>query len=123
MAVESLMHSPFRTDPTPAHRLGVHLFDPIVTSNFDDPFERAIALEATGHVIVDGELPDDVLPTKCLMKMHGSAKKPGTMVLTEEDVSTLSAARRSLWTSIIGVLHPSTVVALGTSLRDRAPAV
>lgn len=99
--------------PTYAHREAVRLFDYIITTNFDTLFEKA------GAQTVIFQEPDDAqLPAAAVLKLHGSADAPPSLVLTERQVLMLDVRWPRLWGAVLNLLRTRPVLVVGSSLRD-----
>lgn len=99
--------------PTYAHREAVRRFDYIITTNFDTLFEKA------GAQAVISQEPDDArLPAAAVLKLHGSADAPPSLVLIEREVLTLDLRRPKLWGAVLNLLRTRPVLVVGSSLRD-----
>lgn len=117
-AVVQLVDPPQGVQPTGAHALAVRLFGRILTTNFDSLFERAAAAKGLSYDTVVTEIADHKLPPKVIVKLHGSAHQAGSLMLTEREVLMLDLHRPKLWGAVVHLLATTTVVVLGTSLRD-----
>ena len=99
--------------PTYAHVMAARLFDYIITTNFDTLFEKA------GARTVISQEPDDArLPAGAVIKLHGSADVPHSLVLVERDVLTLDTRLPKLWGAVLNLLRTRPVLVVGSSLRD-----
>lgn len=99
--------------PTYAHVMAARLFDYIITTNFDTLFERS------GARTVISQEPDDArLPAAAVIKLHGSADAPHSLVLVERDVLTLDTRLPNLWGLVLNLLRTRPVLVVGSSLRD-----
>lgn len=99
--------------PTSAHREAVRLFSYIITTNFDTLFEKAGA-----QTVIFQDLDAAELPPAALLKLHGSADAPPSLVLTEREVLTLDLQRPRLWGAVLHLLQTCPVLVVGNSLRD-----
>jgi len=104
--------------PTRAHRGALRLFRTIVTTNYDDLFERAAGSVGDGRPIVESELVERRLPEPVLVKFHGSFSRPETLVLGEREVLGLDRGRKHLWGSLVALLRERPLVVVGSSLHD-----
>lgn len=64
---------PQGVEPTPSHLLALSLFDVIVTTNYDDLFERAIAITGDSRVTICDEIAART-SNKALIKLHDRLK-------------------------------------------------
>lgn len=106
-------------DPTLAHRLAVHLFKYIVTTNYDDMFEAACEAESIPYTVMSscddvGEVPDDGL---VIFRMDGGISDPVTLIATESDTARIRANSK-YWKALLGVLNSEYLTVVGHSLRD-----
>lgn len=99
--------------PTYAHVMAARLFDYIITTNFDTLFERAGA-----RTVISQEPSDTQLPAEAVIKLHGSADVPHSLVLVERDVLTLDTRLPKLWGVVLNLLRTRPVLVVGSSLRD-----
>lgn len=108
---------PQGVEPTPSHLLALSLFDVIVTTNYDDLFERAIAITGDSRVTICDEIAART-KDKTLIKLHGSIAVPESLVIAEHDVYSLATERKQLWAAVRGLMSEMTPVFIGTSLKD-----
>lgn len=116
-AVLSLIHPPQGIVPTLAHQLAVKLFDYILTTNYDVLFEDALVGQSQQSALIVSEIQGN-LPERAIIKLHGSAGTPESLLLTELDVFTFDQTRPLLWQAVVKELREKMVVVIGTSLRD-----
>lgn len=117
-AVLNLIHPPQGIGPTMAHRLAVKLFERVVTTNYDNLFEEALMVQGLASPVVSGEIQDATLPPRVVVKLHGSAHDPDTLLLTERDIAGFDHARKNLWRATVDIFRSCPVVVVGSSLRD-----
>lgn len=115
--VKEMLHPPQGLSETKAHHTAVRAFDYILTTNWDDLIEKAILAEGDNRQVISGELQSQV-PSRALIKLHGTLDNTPELLLTEADVSRLDRARPVLWAELRRLLSECTVVVVGTSLRD-----
>ncbi|RWI92119.1 DUF4062 domain-containing protein [Mesorhizobium sp.] len=104
--------------PTAGHLAAVSCFRHIVTTNYDDLFERACQARGVRYTVrsSNGEIRGggDQLT---IFQVDGSVVSPSTLVITEED-----AARARLdgayWNGITEMIGDRPVIVVGHSLRD-----
>lgn len=95
----------------------------ILTTNFDELIERTLALEPERrhHAIVDDEdlayLSDRDL---AVVKVNGSITRPNSLILTREDFESYTEIRPAITNYLKNILATSTLLFVGTSLRDPA---
>lgn len=97
------------------HRWAASSSDMIITTNYDDLFERV----SDGRHIIASELGEnEVLPTPALVKLHGTIDEPASLVLTEADQFDFMNRRPRLTANVIALLSTRPVLVIGSSLRD-----
>lgn len=116
-AIADLIHPPQGIEPTDAHLSAVTMFDRIFTTNYDALFELAAARQSIEVTQVADEL-EDTLPQRAIVKLHGSAESPNSLLLTERDVFMFDRSRPRLWAAAQAALQTNMVVVVGASLRD-----
>ena len=106
--------------PTTAHRKAVNLFDLILTTNWDALFEIAATVEGQHFHIVTDELQQE--PSgRAILKLHGSIRDPGSLLLTEFDVLKMDSSRPRLWRWARRLLSQHTLLVVGSSFRSTGP--
>lgn len=113
-----LLDPPQGLQPTDAHLHAVGLFDRIVTTNFDQLFEDAARRRDLQPTVVLGEPEDATLPPPTIVKLHGSAEQPESLVITEREVLLFDRTHPRLWSAVRDLLRSKPVVVVGSSLRD-----
>lgn len=116
-SIKRIIDSPQGVFPSVAHKKAVILFDQIFTTNYDSFFEDAASLLGLSYSIVSNEI-EDVIPDKSVVKLHGSIKSEGSLLLTENDVFMFDKSRRKLWEATLDILRSRVVVVVGASLHD-----
>jgi len=116
-SIKSIIDSPQGVLPSVAHKKAVMLFDQIITTNYDSLFEDAVSSLRLPHLMIANEI-DDEIPTKSIVKLHGSIDKESSLLLTENDVFMFDKSRRKLWEATLSILQSKTVVVVGASLHD-----
>jgi hypothetical protein len=116
-AITDLIHPPQGIEPTVAHLNAVKLFDRILTTNYDELFELAASRQEFEATLVADELQGS-LPQRTIVKLHGSANAPESLLLTERDVFMFDRSRPRLWAAVQAELQTNMVVVVGASLRD-----
>jgi hypothetical protein len=116
-AVRQLMTPPQTVQATAAHRAAVRYFRWIVTSNYDDLFERASREEGRPHRVVHSELSAPSLTPDVIVNLYGSFTSPDTMVLTEDQANVIADKRNNLWQALCRLFETHPLVVVGTSLR------
>lgn len=115
--VQRMLTPPQGVEPTPSHLLALSLFDVIVTTNYDDLFERAIAAIGDTRFTVCEEITAPI-KSGALVKLHGSIYDPKSLVITEHEVLSLSSGRKKLWDAVRGLMRKMAPVFIGTSFKD-----
>lgn len=117
--VTKLVDPPLPVGPTPAHVAAVRRFPIIVTTNYDQLFERACeflklsyAVRAPGQYFVP-----NTRPAITIFKIDGSIEHPESLVLTSSDADR---ARQDniFWDEIGEVLRTHRPIVVGHSMRD-----
>jgi NAD-dependent SIR2 family protein deacetylase len=117
-AVLSIIYPPQVVEPTPGHLYATKLFSHIFTTNYDNLFEDAIHRQGLQAAVVCREQENPGFPTSAIVKLHGSAHDPTSLLLTEYDILTFDRTRPRLWQSIIEIFKNKILIVVGTSLRD-----
>jgi hypothetical protein len=116
--VQTLIQPPGGVSPTRSHAAAVRLFPRILTSNYDELFESELTNQGDTRAQVSGDLETDELPERVLVKMHGTVSAPETLLLGERQTLMLDRLHPRLWRALVSGLGASTVVMVGSSLRD-----
>ena len=116
--VQTLIQPPGGVSPTRSHAAAVRLFPRILTSNYDELFESELASQGDTRAQVIGDIHADELPGRVLVKMHGTVSTPETLLLGERQTLMLDRLHPRLWRALVTELGASTVVIVGSSLRD-----
>lgn len=106
--------------PTPAHLAAVRTFRSIITTNYDDLFERAARdqdiafrrISANGEIYGDGDGRG-----LTIYQVDGSISSPHTLVVTEDDAAR-ARLDRGYWDGIAEAVGDRPVIVVGHSLRD-----
>ena len=116
--VRLLLEIPGTIAPTQAHIASVDLFPRIITTNYDELFERAIAIRnSKQQTIVAPDCPSPT-PDSFLLKLHGSYTIPASLVITESDLATFETSHKGLLAQVAALLASKPVLVVGSSLRD-----
>lgn len=104
--------------PTAGHLAAVSSFRHIVTTNYDDLFERAAIARGIPYKVMtaNGEVRGEG-STLTIFQVDGTIRSPGTLVVTEEDAARLRQDD-SYWNTIATTIGSRPVVVVGHSLRD-----
>jgi hypothetical protein len=95
----------------------------IVTTNFDDLIERALAREPERRhrvIITDEDLSYHSYQDLAVVKANGCISRPDSLVLTRQDFESYSDLRPILTNFLKSLMATSTLLFLGTSNRDPA---
>jgi NAD-dependent SIR2 family protein deacetylase len=117
-AALKLIYPPQGVTPTPAHIYAAKLFSHIFTTNYDNLFENAFSNQGIQPTIICREYKDSTFPIPAIIKLHGSANDPDSLLMTEYDIFTFDRTRTQLWQSVVEMFKNQFVVIVGTSLRD-----
>ena len=107
--------------PLRAHRLIAELpFSVIISTNWDRMLEEALhrAGKAVTMVINDFEIAFTEPGKVLLLKMHGTADRPDSWVITEEDYLAFFERLRLLVDTLLYFFATKTLLFIGYSLRD-----
>lgn len=102
--------------PVQAHDAATRLFDLVVTTNYDNLFERSASAERL--TLIADEIQAEALPQHALVKLHGSLDDPADIVLTDAQLARFPVSRARLLNAIADQLRSRPVVVIGSSLRD-----
>jgi hypothetical protein len=105
---------------SPAHLAAVKTFRYIISANYDLLFEAAMR-QANEHYQVltrEADAPGFSFDQHNLIKLHGSADQPLTMVTTLDDFESYNDTHPQLLERITNLLYTNTVLFVGYSLRD-----
>jgi hypothetical protein len=104
--------------PTAGHLAAVSTFRHIVTTNYDDLFERAAGVRGIPFNVIsaNGEVRGDGSELT-IFQVDGSIRSPGTLVVTEEDAAKMRLDD-TYWNAIADAIEERPVVVVGHSLRD-----
>ncbi|RWP02515.1 MAG: DUF4062 domain-containing protein [Mesorhizobium sp.] len=104
--------------PTPGHLAAVSSFRHIVTTNYDDLFERAATEAGISHTVVhsNGVTRGDGT-SLIIFQVDGSIASPGSLIITEDDAARTRTNGR-YWDTIADAISDRPVVVVGHSLRD-----
>jgi hypothetical protein len=106
--------------PTANHVAAVKAFRFIVTTNWDLLFEAAYRQIGQGYNVlsVNADAPNFNYDQHNLLKIHGSADKPLTLVATSEDYESYVDTHKELLERITDLLYNNTILFVGYGLRD-----
>jgi hypothetical protein len=114
--VATILNLPRGLQPTVAHQHAIALFDIIFTTNWDDLFEQAAGIARLELPVIARDI--EQLPSRALVKLHGSLSDRGSLLLTETDVAAMDKTRAALWAATRDILRERPLVVVGSSLRD-----
>lgn len=89
-----------------------------VTTNYDTAYERALdtSLGPRHYRVMTRDLAEQ--PHPWILKIHGDAEAPETIVLTKDDYDQLEGDHRALLAVVESLLLTSHLLFVGTSLKD-----
>lgn len=116
--IKELLNTAVPVHPTQAHLAAVQAFRFIITTNYDNLFERAcneigIKYSVKTPASFQSSNDDDVV----IYKIDGSIDDPANLNLTYEDAIRAQGSVE-FWKPIKGVLSNSSLVVVGSSMRD-----
>lgn len=104
--------------PTPGHLAAVSSFRNIITTNYDDLFERAAVAKGVPYTVVHPNGVSRGLGTDLtIFQVDGSIASPGSLVITEADAAR-ARTDEPYWDGIATSIGDRPVVVVGHSLRD-----
>ncbi|NEH52427.1 DUF4062 domain-containing protein [Rhizobium leguminosarum] len=104
--------------PTPGHMAAVASFRQIVTTNYDDLFERAARARGKSYrVLHPNGLSRGHGTDLTIFQVDGSIVCPESLVVTEED-AVRARKDEGYWSEISGAMGERPVMVVGHSLRD-----
>jgi SIR2-like domain len=111
---------PKNAAPSDAHVAAVGCFRFIVTTNWDLLFEGAYNKIGQGYNVLSSEedAPNFNYDQHNLIKLHGSADRPLTLIATTDDFESYADTHAQLLDKVAEMLHNNTVLFLGYGLRD-----
>ncbi len=111
---------PQNRPPTPAHLAAVKAFRFIITTNWDDLFESAYAQIGKRKQILmrEDDAPGFSYDQANLLKIHGSALSPLSLVATSDDYEAYPDTHPMLLNHVASLIEVQTVVFVGYGLRD-----
>lgn len=105
--------------PTNAHLLAVTLFDRIITTNFDDLFERAFLHQNLAYTRLDPDSSSRFdYQGRLLFKLSGSLDDPRAAIITDTDLRRFQQEPPAFWNLAKQTIRSRTPVIVGTSMRD-----
>lgn len=117
--VTEILNPPLPVEPTPAHIAAVLRFGVILTTNYDQLFERACTMLKIPYLV---RTPNDGVASGetakvTIFKIDGSIDRPETLVLSPAD-SNRARDDKSFWAAAEAVLATSRPIVIGHSMRD-----
>ena len=111
---------PKNAPPTQAHSAAVDGFRFIITTNWDLLFEEAYRQSGHGYQVLTSEddAPNFSYDQHNLLKIHGSADRPLTMITTTDDYESYADTHPRLLDRVAELLYNNTVLFVGYGLRD-----
>lgn len=106
--------------PTPNHVAAVKAFRFIITTNWDLLFEAAYRQIGQGYNVLSSnqDAPNFNYDQHNLLKIHGSADRPLTLIATSEDYESYADTHKEILERIADLLYNNTVLFVGYGLRD-----
>lgn len=106
--------------PTPNHVAAVKAFRFIVTTNWDLLFESAYRSIKQHYQVLasNADAPNFNYDQHNLLKIHGSADRPLTLVATSEDYESYPDTHKQLLDRVAELVHNNTVLFVGYAIRD-----
>ncbi|MBN8455859.1 SIR2 family protein [Accumulibacter sp.] len=106
--------------PQPSHVAAVKSFRFIVTTNWDLLFESAYRQINQHYQVLsqDADAPMFSYDQHNLLKIHGSADRPVSLVATTEDYENYAETHARLLDKVADLLQNNTVLFVGYGLRD-----
>jgi hypothetical protein len=107
-------------EPTVSHVAAVKAFRFIVTTNWDLLFESAYRKLGQHYQVLasDAEAPNFNYDQHNLLKIHGSADRPLSLIATSEDYESYPETHPQLLKHLSDLLHNNTVLFVGYAVRD-----
>jgi hypothetical protein len=107
-------------EPQASHIAAVSAFRFIVTTNWDLLFERAYGKIGQHYQVLsqDSDAPMFSYDQHNLLKIHGSADRPASLVATTDDYENYSQTHANLVSGVSNLLAVNTVLFVGYGLRD-----
>jgi hypothetical protein len=111
---------PQNATPPPAHIAAVKAFRFIVTTNWDLLFEAAYSQIGQHRqvLVAEADAPNFNYDQHNLLKIHGSADRPLTMIATSEDYESYPDTHANLLDRVVELLWSNTVLFVGYGLAD-----
>jgi len=106
--------------PLSSHVAAVKAFRFIITTNWDLLFEAAYRQIGQGYQLLvrEQDAPSFNYDQHNLLKIHGSADSPLTLIATSEDYEGFPDTHHDLLDKVSGLLYNNTVLFVGYGLRD-----
>jgi len=111
---------PQNAAPLQSHIAAVKAFRFIVTTNWDLLFEAAYSQIGQGRQVLatEADAPNFNYDQHNLLKIHGSADRPLTLITTSEDYENYPDTHHQLLDRVADLLWNNTVLYVGYGLRD-----
>lgn len=101
------------------HEKAIRLFKFIVTTNFDNLFEKAASLSSNRrYQIFTPDLDYGSHRDAAIVKLHGTIDNPASLVLTNLESCLLKSTHPKLWGLASSILQDRPVVIIGTPLKE-----
>ncbi len=111
---------PQNKDPQESHVSAVNTFRFVVTTNWDLLFEAAYRKIGQHYQLLceDGDAPMFNYDQHNLLKIHGSADRPVSLVATTDDYENYAETHARLIAKVAELLQNNTVLFVGYGIRD-----
>jgi hypothetical protein len=111
---------PQNAAPLRSHIAAVKAFRFIITTNWDLLFEAAYRQIGQGYQVLasEADAPNFSYDQHNLLKIHGSADRPLTLIATSEDYEDYPDTHRQLLDRVAELLWNNTILFAGYGLRD-----
>jgi hypothetical protein len=117
-AIDDLLDTPQKVQPTSAHYDAVNKFKIIITTNYDELFEMACLESRIPFIVSTPGNPQSRQKGKVfIVKMSGTISDLAGIRLTSEDLNEV-IANESYYNSIDKIISGKKVAVVGHSLRD-----
>jgi len=111
---------PTNRAPSPAHVAAVECFQYILTTNWDNLFEKAFDQIGKGKQVLasDAEAPNFSFDQTNLVKLHGTVDRPLTLIATTDQYENYPETHKQLLDQVATLLAQRAVLYVGYGLRD-----
>lgn len=117
-SIVTFLDTPQPVDPTQAHMKAVRFFKIIITTNYDELFERACRRQDLRFAVrTSSDESAETATDVTIYKLDGTIGLPQTLILTDKDTTKVSH-NRSFWKRVHEALASKPLAVVGHSLRD-----